>query len=314
VFLRELEYYSGILFLTTNRPGTLDEAFKSRIHVSLRYPGLDLKSTKKIWSNIMKRLEVENKTAAVKVEFNRSILLNFAKNHFKKCQKEGIPWNGRQIRNAFQTALALGNSDRQRHVPKSSETPEGSARAGQKKNIKIKLTRKNFKVVARATHEFEDYIVWLRGRDSDAARDAEVRDDDYDPSLPPARKSYMNDGDGVRRRGRISSFGLPYQYHGDEDYSARTVKRKRHFQKMASDDEDEEEDENEDEDEDDEDDEDDGDDDDDDDDDDDEEEDEKQLDDEDEDQDEGKEDKDENDENGDEEEEKKRKKKRRRKE
>ncbi|XHG04116.1 hypothetical protein AWENTII_007396 [Aspergillus wentii] len=30
VFLRILEYYSGILFLTTNRVGALDEAFRSR--------------------------------------------------------------------------------------------------------------------------------------------------------------------------------------------------------------------------------------------------------------------------------------------
>lgn len=35
VFLRMLEYYKGILFLTTNRIGTFDEAFKSRIHLSL---------------------------------------------------------------------------------------------------------------------------------------------------------------------------------------------------------------------------------------------------------------------------------------
>lgn len=35
VFLRMLEYYKGILFLTTNRIGTFDEAFKSRIHISL---------------------------------------------------------------------------------------------------------------------------------------------------------------------------------------------------------------------------------------------------------------------------------------
>lgn len=33
VFLRVLEYYAGILFLTTNRVGTFDEAFKSRIHM-----------------------------------------------------------------------------------------------------------------------------------------------------------------------------------------------------------------------------------------------------------------------------------------
>lgn len=35
VFLRVLEFYAGILFLTTNRVGTIDEAFKSRIHISL---------------------------------------------------------------------------------------------------------------------------------------------------------------------------------------------------------------------------------------------------------------------------------------
>lgn len=35
-----LKYYNGILFLTTNRVGTLDEAFKSRVHLSLYYPAV----------------------------------------------------------------------------------------------------------------------------------------------------------------------------------------------------------------------------------------------------------------------------------
>lgn len=30
-----MEYYSGILFLTTNKVGTLDEAFRSRVYLSL---------------------------------------------------------------------------------------------------------------------------------------------------------------------------------------------------------------------------------------------------------------------------------------
>ena len=34
VFLRVLEYYEGILILTSNRVGTFDEAFKSRIQLS----------------------------------------------------------------------------------------------------------------------------------------------------------------------------------------------------------------------------------------------------------------------------------------
>lgn len=34
-FLRALEYYRGILFLSTNRVGTFDEAFTSRIHIQI---------------------------------------------------------------------------------------------------------------------------------------------------------------------------------------------------------------------------------------------------------------------------------------
>ena len=36
IFLRLLEYFQGILFLTTNRVATFDDAFQSRIHIALR--------------------------------------------------------------------------------------------------------------------------------------------------------------------------------------------------------------------------------------------------------------------------------------
>ena len=38
VFLRVLEYYEGILILTSNRIGTFDEAFKSRVQLAIHYP------------------------------------------------------------------------------------------------------------------------------------------------------------------------------------------------------------------------------------------------------------------------------------
>jgi hypothetical protein len=37
VFLRELEYYQGIIFLTANRVRTFGEVFQSRIHLQLMY-------------------------------------------------------------------------------------------------------------------------------------------------------------------------------------------------------------------------------------------------------------------------------------
>ena len=49
VFLRMLEYFQGILFLTTNRVATFDEAFQSRIHIGLRYDKLDNKARNAIW-------------------------------------------------------------------------------------------------------------------------------------------------------------------------------------------------------------------------------------------------------------------------
>ena len=48
VFLRVLEYYSGILILTSNRVGTFDEAFKSRIQLALHYDGLNEEQRQKI--------------------------------------------------------------------------------------------------------------------------------------------------------------------------------------------------------------------------------------------------------------------------
>ncbi len=57
VFLRVLEYYEGILILTSNRVGTFDEAFKSRILLSLHYENLTKGQRTKIWKNFISRLK-----------------------------------------------------------------------------------------------------------------------------------------------------------------------------------------------------------------------------------------------------------------
>lgn len=49
VFLRKLEYYDGIMFLTTNRVETIDEAFASRIHMPLRFDALNESARKHVW-------------------------------------------------------------------------------------------------------------------------------------------------------------------------------------------------------------------------------------------------------------------------
>lgn len=49
IFLRELEYYRGILILTTNRVTSIDPALESRAHFFLEYPELDASSRELIW-------------------------------------------------------------------------------------------------------------------------------------------------------------------------------------------------------------------------------------------------------------------------
>lgn len=59
VFLRMLEYHSGVLFLTTNVVRTLDEAFLSRFSIALTYPDLSKDKRKHIWASFLQLAGVE---------------------------------------------------------------------------------------------------------------------------------------------------------------------------------------------------------------------------------------------------------------
>lgn len=53
VFLRLLEYYQGMMFLTTNRIESMDTAFQSRIDLTLSYPELSSSSRAIVWKNLI---------------------------------------------------------------------------------------------------------------------------------------------------------------------------------------------------------------------------------------------------------------------
>lgn len=90
IFLRLLEYYSGILFLTTNRVENIDAAFESRIHLSLQYEDLDLASRRHVWSSFVDRIA----NAAP-----------FAEEELDRLAEQNM--NGRQIKNVLKTAQLL---------------------------------------------------------------------------------------------------------------------------------------------------------------------------------------------------------------
>ncbi|KAJ7812430.1 P-loop containing nucleoside triphosphate hydrolase protein [Mycena olivaceomarginata] len=92
VFLRQVEYYSGILFLTTNRVQAFDQAFLSRIHIALHFDNLNEASRAQMWRAFMMRAGIA---------FDETQIALIAKREV----------NGRQIKNAVRTAhsLALGS-------------------------------------------------------------------------------------------------------------------------------------------------------------------------------------------------------------
>lgn len=51
-----LEYYRGIVFLTTNRLGTIDTAFQSRVSLGIKYGPLLTEQREQIWRNLLERL------------------------------------------------------------------------------------------------------------------------------------------------------------------------------------------------------------------------------------------------------------------
>ncbi|KAJ4387636.1 hypothetical protein N0V93_008233 [Gnomoniopsis smithogilvyi] len=141
VFLRILEYYAGILFLTTNRIGVIDDAFRSRLHLTLFYPNLDADQTKRIWkmniSRVQRHSEERVANGATAIEIDRKGIKLFAKRTF-----EILNWNGRQIKNAFQSALALAEMEAQNNA---TDSP--------------KLNAKKFRLIAHASEQFEHYMM-----------------------------------------------------------------------------------------------------------------------------------------------------------
>ncbi|OBR14150.1 AAA family ATPase [Colletotrichum higginsianum IMI 349063] len=103
VFLRILEYYEGILILTSNRVGTFDEAFKSRIQVAIHYDDLTKKSRKAIWRNFFDMIEESSDEDANMPELERRL--------DQLAQEE---MNGRQIRNALLTSRQLAKHRNER--------------------------------------------------------------------------------------------------------------------------------------------------------------------------------------------------------
>lgn len=120
IFLRLLDYFQGILFLTSNRVGQIDEAFMSRIHIALGYRPLDDDARSQIWDNLFRKIQDDYRRGGARIEYEYD-----AKQFVKRSPEvKALQWNGREIRNAFQTVVALATSDAKKAAERKGESTE----------------------------------------------------------------------------------------------------------------------------------------------------------------------------------------------
>jgi hypothetical protein len=92
VFLRHLEYFSGIVFLTTNRIHVFDGAMKSRIHLALGYSPPELEMRRLIWTQSLRAVCAEQ----LDIDIDKAVDI---------LVREKL--NGREITNVITTARTL---------------------------------------------------------------------------------------------------------------------------------------------------------------------------------------------------------------
>ena len=178
IFLRALEYYQGLLFLTTNRVGTFDDAFTSRIHVVIHYPDFTNEQRGQIWEIFFNKLERDKENIKIT---QRAV--DFAK---ESKEMQSLGWNGREIRNgrlcstkiflvstsmltigarctAFTTAVGLAEFENERDEKQ-----------------RIVFHARHLQKVVKMSKAFKDYLSSTHGMDqAEQARAYRIRNDYY---------------------------------------------------------------------------------------------------------------------------------------
>lgn len=94
IFLRTLEYFEGVLFLTTNRLSDFDTAFESRIDFTLHFPDLDYQSRLCIWKNLFAKV---------------GLPVNLQDADYEELARTKM--NGRRIKNIIKSAAVIAGNE-----------------------------------------------------------------------------------------------------------------------------------------------------------------------------------------------------------
>ena len=145
-FLRRMEYFRGLLFLTTNRVGQIDDAFISRVHVAIGYKALSGEDRQKIWNGFFRKLAKER---AGKIQ----VAPGAKKWVLEMAVKGTAQLNGRDIRNALQTAITLAETE-------CEEDPDFDP-----STMTVVVDQSHFQRVLDISNKFHEYVRSIRRED-----------------------------------------------------------------------------------------------------------------------------------------------------
>lgn len=157
------------------------------------------------------------KSNDINLDVQADKIIKFAKAHWSDSKRKGTRrWNGRQIKNAFQTAIALAKWDyNDEHFgPDSSEID------------RPRLSDKHFEIVSKTSDHFDDYISAIYGiEENDVYGELAERDmlrKDSVQSVATLRR--RDQSDRRRRRSRLAIRGASKRQTSDRDESDRSGK------------------------------------------------------------------------------------------
>ncbi|KAK4241566.1 P-loop containing nucleoside triphosphate hydrolase protein, partial [Achaetomium macrosporum] len=153
VIMRVLDSFDDILFLSTNRVAAFGEAFASRIHLSLYYPAFDIETATRVLELNLRMIQDRFRKEGRRIEIEADSIGALTRSYW--TEHRDTKWNGRQIRNACQTALALAKFDAQ----------GGSYNRMSDFRVPLTLNEQHFNVVFRAHSEFVNFLKSSYGPD-----------------------------------------------------------------------------------------------------------------------------------------------------
>ncbi|KAM0228596.1 hypothetical protein ACHAP5_011897 [Fusarium lateritium] len=194
--------------------GILDEAFKSRIHISLYYEPLSRHQTVEIFRVNIRRLrgiedEKQRQLEGTELEQPRlrimaKSIIDYAQSYYDEHEDTPhLRWNGRQIRNAFQIASSLAHYNMNK-ASLSTDDLQSSQVASPV------LDERQFENVAVAIEQFGNYMDYTKAMtDADQARLETIRADHMrNEDLKPRRRDHPRRKEQARDQYRnTSDFG-----------------------------------------------------------------------------------------------------------